>query len=64
MQRSLTGLVLAALFMTGCAIRPGSAENRHVPCAGTRLFAWRLDSSVFRGALTMTEQCDANGGTR
>jgi hypothetical protein len=62
MQRSLTGLILAAMFMTGCASGPGPQKTGmyHSPA---RAYSLALDSSVFRGALTMTEQCDANGGT-
>lgn len=62
MQRSLTGLVLATLFMTGCAFGPGPQKSGmyHAPA---RAYSLALDSGVFRGAVTMTEQCDANGGT-
>ena len=62
MQRSLTGLVLATLFLTGCAIGPGPQKSGmyHAPA---RAYSLALDSGAFRGAVTMTEQCDAKGGT-
>lgn len=62
MQRSLSGLVLAALFLTGCASGPGPQQSGfyHAPA---RAYSLALDSGVFRGPVTMTEKCDARGGT-
>lgn len=62
MQRSLTGLVLATLLLTGCAFGPGPQKTGmyHAP---SRAYSLALDSGVFRGAVTLTEQCDANGGS-
>lgn len=62
MQRFLTGLAMATLLLTGCASGPGPQKSGmyHAP---SRAYSLSLDSSVFRGAVSMTEQCDANGGT-
>ncbi|MFP5431265.1 MAG: hypothetical protein ACLGHE_09825 [Gammaproteobacteria bacterium] len=62
MQRSLTGLVLATLLLAGCASGPGPVKSGfyHSPA---RAYSLALDSGVFRGGVTLTEKCDANGGT-
>lgn len=62
MQRSLTGLVLAALLLAGCASGPGPVKSGfyHAPA---RAYSLAMDSGVFRGGVTLTEKCDANGGT-
>lgn len=62
MQRSLTGLVLATLLLAGCASGPGPVRSGfyHSPA---RAYSLALDSGVFRGGVTVTEKCDANGGT-
>lgn len=67
MQRSLPGLVLTALFLTttiltGCAMGPGP-QSKGLYHAPARTYSLALDSGVFRGAVTLTEKCDAKGGT-
>lgn len=68
MQRSFTGLVMTALFLTapvllsGCATGPGP-QSKGLYHAPARTYSLALDSGVFRGAVTLTEKCDANGGT-
>ncbi|MDO8268487.1 MAG: hypothetical protein Q7T32_11750 [Moraxellaceae bacterium] len=62
MQRSFTGLVLATLFLAGCASAPGP-QGTGLYHAPARAYSLALDSGVFRGPLTMTEKCDARGGT-
>lgn len=62
MRRQLTGLALSTLLLAGCASKP-------VPQAGglyhapARAYSLSLDSGAFRGGVTLTEQCDKNGGT-
>jgi hypothetical protein len=62
MRRQLTGLALSTLLLAGCASKP-------VPQAGglyhapARAYSLSLDSAAFRGGVTLTEQCDKNGGT-
>lgn len=61
MLRHITGLAFTALLLAGCAT-PGPQDKGlyHSPA---RAYSLALDSSAFRGAVTLTEQCDANGGT-
>lgn len=62
MKRSLSGLVLASLLLAGCASGPSTVKTGfyHSPA---RAYSLALDSGVFRGGVTLTEKCDANGGT-
>lgn len=62
MYRQFTGLVLAALMLAGCSSKPGpqSTGLYHAPA---RAYSLALDSTAFRGAVTLTEQCNAQGGT-
>lgn len=67
MQRSLSGLVLTALFLTapiltGCSTGP-APQSKGLYHAPARTYSLALDSGVFRGAVTLTEKCDAKGGT-
>lgn len=61
MYRHLTGIALVALLLAGCST-PGPQDKGlyHSPA---RAYSLSLDSSAFRGAVTLREQCDANGGT-
>jgi hypothetical protein len=63
-MRQLTGLLLSALLLAGCASNPvpGPQDSGfyHAPA---RAYSLALDSAVFRGRVTLTEQCDARGGT-
>lgn len=62
MYRQLTGLALSALLLAGCSSTPGPQETGlyHAPA---RAYSLSLDSAAFRGGVTLTEQCDAKGGT-
>lgn len=63
MRRQLTGLTLTALLLAGCTStipKPQSTGMYHAPA---RAYSLALDSAVFRGPVTLTEQCDAKGGT-
>lgn len=62
MRRQLTGLALSTLLLAGCASQPGpqSGGLYHAPA---RAYSLSLDSAAFRGAVTLTEQCDQNGGS-
>lgn len=62
MYRHVTGLLVAVLALAGCASKPGPQDKGlyHSPA---RAYSLALDSTAFRGAVTLTEQCDANGGT-
>lgn len=62
MRRQLTGLALSTLLLAGCASAPGpqSAGLYHAPA---RAYSLSLDSGAFRGAVTLTEACDKNGGS-
>jgi hypothetical protein len=62
MRRQLTGVLLSALLLAGCSSipKPQSSGMYHAPA---RAYSLALDSGVFRGAVTLTEQCDAKGGT-
>lgn len=62
MVRHFSGILLATLILAGCSSTPGPQDKGlyHSPA---RAYSLALDSSAFRGAVTLTEQCDANGGT-
>lgn len=62
MRRQLICLALSSLLLTGCASAPESVDTGlyHAPA---RAYSLSLDSAAFRGKVTLTEQCDANGGT-
>lgn len=62
MRRQLTGIVLSALLLAGCSSipKPQGTGLYHAPA---RSYSLALDSAVFRGPVTLTEQCDAKGGT-
>lgn len=62
MRRQLTGLALFTLLLAGCASKPGpqSMGLYHAPA---RAYSLSLDSGAFRGAVTLTEACDKNGGS-
>ena len=62
MRRQLTGIVLSAWLLAGCSSipKPQDTGMYHAPA---RAYSLALDSGVFRGAVTLTEQCDARGGT-
>lgn len=62
MRRQLTGIALSAALLAGCSSTPGPQETGlyHAPA---RAYSLSLDSTVFRGAVTLTEQCDTKGGT-
>lgn len=62
MRRQLTGLALSTLLLAGCASKPGpqSMGLYHAPA---RAYSLSLDSGAFRGAVTLTEACDKNGGS-
>jgi len=64
MQRRLsTGLALLALILSGCAARVPGPQDSGLYHAPARAYSLALDSSMFRGAVTLTEQCDSKGGT-
>ncbi|MDP2227343.1 MAG: hypothetical protein Q8J78_07680 [Moraxellaceae bacterium] len=63
MQRPLTGLILTALLLAGCAGRVPGPQDSGLYHSPARAYSLALDSSVFRGAVTLTEQCDMKGGT-
>ncbi len=63
MRRQLTGLALSALLLGGCASRTPGPQDSGLYHSPARAYSLALDSTVFRGAVTLTEQCDANGGT-
>lgn len=62
MRRQLTGLALSTLLLAGCAsqLGPQSGGLYHAPA---RAYSLSLDSAAFRGGVTLTEQCDKNGGS-
>lgn len=62
MRRQLIGIVLSAWLLAGCSSipKPQDTGMYHAPA---RAYSLALDSGVFRGAVTLTEQCDAKGGT-
>lgn len=62
MPRQFTGFALSVLLLTGCNSIPGPQQTGlyHAPA---RSYSLALDSATFRGPVTLTEQCDANGGT-
>lgn len=63
-MRQLAALALSALLLAGCTVitTPGPQDSGlyHAPA---RAYSLSLDSGVFRGPVTLTEQCDARGGT-
>lgn len=61
MYRRITGLTLAVLLLAACST-PGPQDTGlyHAPA---HAYSLALDSNAFRGAVTLTEQCDAKGGT-
>lgn len=63
MQRLSTGLALLALVLTGCAGRVPGPQDSGLYHAPARAYSLALDSGMFRGAVTLTEQCDSKGGT-
>jgi hypothetical protein len=63
MRRQLTGLALSALLLGGCATKGPGPQDSGLYHSPARAYSLALDSAVFRGAVTLTEQCDANGGT-
>lgn len=62
MRRQLTGLALSTLLLAGCASKP-VPQARGLYHAPSRAYSLSLDSAAFRGGVTLTEQCDKNGGT-
>lgn len=62
MQRLLTGLALSTVLLAGCSSLAGP-QSTGLYYAPAHAYALSLDSGVFRGAVTLTEQCDAKGGT-
>lgn len=62
MRHQLTGLALSLLMLAGCAGKPGPLNSGlyHSPA---RAYSLSLDSAAFRGNVSMTEQCDAGGGS-
>lgn len=62
MRRQLTGLALSTLLLAGCASAP-QAQSGGLYHAPARAYSLSLDSGAFRGAVTLTESCDKNGGT-
>lgn len=62
MRRQLTGLALSTLLLAGCASKP-SPQAGGLYHAPARAYSLSLDSAAFRGGVTLTEQCDKNGGT-
>lgn len=63
MRRQLTGIVLATLMLAGCASTKPAPQSTGLYHAPARAYSLALDSSAFRGKVTLTEQCDANGGS-
>jgi hypothetical protein len=63
MRRQITGLALSALLLGGCASSIPGPQDSGLYHSPARAYSLALDSSVFRGAVTLTEQCDAKGGT-
>lgn len=63
MRHQLTGLILSALLLGGCASRAPGPQDTGLYHSPARAYSLALDSSAFRGAVTLTEQCDAKGGT-
>ena len=57
------GLALRALILSGCAARVPGPQDSGLYHAPARAYSLALDSSMFRGAVTLTEQCDSKGGT-
>lgn len=62
MYRQLTGIALSALLLAGCSSTPGP-QNTGLYHSPARAYSLSLDSTAFRGAVTLTEQCNAEGGT-
>ncbi|MDF2446334.1 MAG: hypothetical protein K0S46_1570 [Moraxellaceae bacterium] len=62
MRRQLTGIALSTLLLAGCASAPDNVDSGlyHAPA---RAYSLSLDSAAFRGKVSLTEQCDANGGS-
>ena len=62
MRPQLTGLALSTLLLAGCASTPGPQAGGlyHAPA---RAYSLSLDSAAFRGKVTLTAQCDKNGGS-
>lgn len=63
MRHLFTGLIIPALLLGGCASKGPGPQDSGLYHAPARAYSVALDSGVFRGAVTLTEQCDANGGT-
>lgn len=63
MRRQITGLALSALLLGGCASSTPGPQDTGLYHSPARAYSLALDSAVFRGAVTLTEQCDAKGGT-
>lgn len=63
MRRQLTGIVLSALLLAGCSSSTPKPQDSGLYHAPARSYSLALDSAVFRGPVTLTEQCDAKGGT-
>jgi hypothetical protein len=62
MRRQFIGLALSALLIAGCSSTPGP-QSKGLYHSPARAYSLALDSGVFRGAVTLREQCDANGGS-
>lgn len=63
MRRQLTGIAFSALLLGGCASSTPGPQATGLYHAPARAYSLALDSGVFRGAVTLTEQCDTKGGT-
>jgi hypothetical protein len=61
MHRHIIGLAFVTVLLAGCAT-PGP-QDKGLYHAPARAYSLALDSAAFRGAVTLTEQCDAKGGT-
>lgn len=62
MLRLLCGLALFSLLLAGCSSTP-KGHNSGFYTAPAQAYTLELDSTAFRGAVRLSEQCDAKGGT-
>lgn len=62
MFRHFSGIVFTVLVLAGCSSAPGP-QSKGLYHSPARAYSLALDSSAFRGPVTLTEQCDDKGGT-
>lgn len=62
MRPSLIAVALSALLLAACSSTPAPQEKGFY-FSPARAYSLALDSAVFRGAVTVQEQCDLNGGS-